>query len=399
MPMKVFKKIVFSLFLLIIIVFGALFAWQPYLFRVLKYRTPDAATYKEFPQALVRKSDSVFHFHRAKNMRNDLDTLKVQDGENRLVPFEDYFTKGNLNAFLVIRNDSVLYEKYSAGYSDSTLTSIFSGAKSMVSILLGKALADGKIKSLNERVTTYIPELKANSAFKHITIKNLLDMKSGLEFQDALGGIVQAFFSDEAKYYYTHDMKAELMKVKLVNAPGTVWKYKSIDPILLGWVLEQATGQTVAQYFEKNIWKKIGTEHNASWGLDHVNGLANTASRFQVTAVDLAKVGRLYLNLGRYNAKQIIPEEWVRESTQLGNEKPSSAKGWQKSAHHHLWWIPQEGEHGDYAAEGMLGQRLYVDPKTNTIIVQFAEKGAGNYPYRKISRYLAGLPFRYPKAE
>ncbi|RYG11801.1 MAG: class C beta-lactamase-related serine hydrolase, partial [Chitinophagaceae bacterium] len=202
--------------------------------------------------------------------------------------------------------------------------------------------------------------------------------------------------SDEAKYYYTHDMKAELMKVELVNEPGTVWKYKSIDPILLGWVLEKATGKTVAKYFEENIWKKIGTQYNASWGLDHPNGLANTASRFQVTAIDLAKIGRLYLNHGKFNRKPIIPENWVNQSIKVGSEKPASAKGWQKSAHHYLWWIPQQGENGDYAAEGMLGQRLYIDPKTNTIIVQFAEHGAGDYPYRKISRYLAGLPFSYP---
>jgi len=394
--MKVLKKIILYFFLLIVFIFGGLFTWHPYLFRVLKYRTPNAKTYKQFPQAVVHKSDSVFHFYRSSNQRNDVDTLHVHDGANQSISFEEYFKKGKLNLFIVIRNDSILYEKYSPGYSDSTLTSIFSGAKSMVSIMLGKALDDGKIKSLNDKVTQYIPELKTNTAYLNITLKNLLDMKSGLEFQDALGGIIQAFFSDEAKYYYTHDMKAELMKVKLVNKPGTVWKYKSIDPILLAWVLEKATGVSVAAYFEENIWKKIGAEYNASWGLDQPNGLANTASRFQVTAIDLAKIGRLYLNQGKYNGQQIVPENWVKQSISIGHEQPVSAKGWQKSAQHYLWWIPQSGDNGDYAAEGMLGQRLYIDPKTKTIIVQFAEHGAGNYPYRKISRYLAGLPFRYP---
>jgi len=394
--MKIIKIILFYFFLITASVFGSLFIWRPYLFRVLKYRTPDAGTYKQFPQAVVGRSDSAFRFARATNLRNDLDTLHVQDGNNQLIPFAEYFRKGKLSAFIVIRNDSVLYEQYGPGYSDSTLTSIFSGAKSMVSIMLGKALADGKIGSLNDKVTQYIPELKSNPAFLNITIKNLLDMKSGLEFKDALGGIVKAFFSDEAKYYYTHDMKAELTEVKLVNRPGTVWKYKSIDPILLGWVLEKATGKPIAKYFEDNIWKKIGTQYDASFGLDHIKGLANTASRFQVTAIDLAKIGRLYLNQGKFNGKQVIPQNWVNQSVKIGNEQSASAKGWQKSAHHYLWWIPQQGNNGDYAAEGMLGQRLYIDPKTNTIIVQFAQGGAGNYPYRKISRYLAGLPFSYP---
>ncbi|WP_231425436.1 serine hydrolase [Pedobacter sp. Leaf250] len=395
--MKFFKRAIGYFFLIIILFFAVLFIWRPYLARVLWYRQPNAVTYKAFPQENVRKSDTTFHFYRTTKTRIDLDSFKVRNGNKQMIPFSEYFKQGQLNAFIVIRNDSVLYEKYSAGYSDSTLTTIFSGAKSMVSIMLGQALNKGYVKSLNDKVTDYIPELNPNPAFKTITLKNLLDMKSGLEFQDTFGGIVKAFFSDEAKYYYTHDMKAELMKVKLVNKPGTVWKYKSIDPILLGWVLEMATGKSVAQFFEENIWRKIGAEYNASFGLDHPGGLANTASRFQVTAIDLAKIGRLYLSFGKYAGKQIVPEGWVRQSINIGNEQPASSKGWQKSAHHHLWWIPQDDENGDYAAEGMLGQRLYVDPKTNTIIIQFADHGAGDYPYRKISRYLAGLPFNYPK--
>lgn len=395
--MKIFKKAAGYLLLIIILLVAGLFIWQPYLVRVLWYRTPNGETYKAFPQEIVKKSDSAFHFIRSGNMRNDLDTLKVRDGNKKFVSFTDYFESGKLNAFIVIRNDTVLYQKYSLGYSDSTLTTIFSGAKSMVSIMVGQALAAGNITSLNDKITDYIPELKSNPSFENITLQNLLDMKSGLEFEDALGGIVKAFFSDEAKYYYTHDMKAELMKVKLVNQPGTVWKYKSIDPILLGWAVEKATGKSVAQFFEENTWHKIGAEYNASFGLDHPDGLANTASRFQVTAIDLAKIGRLYLNNGSYNNSQVVPEDWVKQTIRIGNEKPASAKGWQKSAHHYLWWIPQAGDNGDYAAEGMLGQRLYVDPKTNTIIVQFADQGAGDYPYRKISRYLAGLPFTYPK--
>lgn len=395
--MKTFKKLLLLFIYAFFLSLFALFLWKPYLLNVLKYRTPGAETYKIFPQEISRKSDLAFHFVRATKPRNDLDTLHVLDGNNRSIPLKTYLKNGQINAFIVIRNDSIVYEKYDKGYSDSTLSTIFSGAKSMISIMMGQALADGSIKNLNDKVTTYIPELKSNPAFEQITLKNLLDMKSGLEFQDALGGIVKAFFSDEAKYYYTDNMQAQLMKVKLVNKPGTVWVYKSIDPILLGWVLKKATGKSVAQYFEANVWKQIGAEYNATWGLDQVNGLTNTASRFQVTAIDFAKIGRLYLNKGRYNGKQIVPENWVNQSVNIGTEKPASAKGWQKSAHHYLWWVPQEGNKGDYAAEGMLGQRLYVDPKTNTIIVQFADHGAGNYPYRKISRYLSALPFSYPK--
>ncbi len=394
--MKLARKAVAYFLLLFILAFVGLLIWQPYLVRVLWYRTPDAQTYLAFPQDTVQKSDVAFHFIRPTAQRKDLDTLHVFDGKRKSIPFWDYFEQGKLNAFIVIRNDSILYERYSNGYTDTTLTTVFSGAKSMVSILLGQALEDGSIKSLTQKVTDYIPELKTNPAFEKITLKHLLEMKSGLVFQDALGGIIKAFLSDEAKYYYTHDMKAELLKVKLANQPGTVWKYKSIDPILLGWVIERATRKSLSEYFEEKLWRKIGTEHFATWGLDQKNGLANTASRFQVTAIDWAKIGRLYLKRGSYNNDQIISKDWVSQSVTIGNERPASAKGWQKSAHHYLWWVPQAGGNGDFAAEGMRGQRLYVDPKTNTIIVEFAEHGAGDYPYRKISRYLAGMSFRYP---
>lgn len=397
--MKILKRtIVFGLVAILLILAG-LFISRPYLLRVLWYRTPNATTYQAFPQSIVHPGDSVFRFIKPQHFRNDLDTLSVRDGKGNFISFAEYFQKGKLKAFIVIRNDSLLYQKYSASYSDSTLTTIFSGAKSIISLMIGQALAQGEIKNLDDKVIQYIPELKANPSLKSISIKNLIDMKSGLAFEDALGGgVIKAFLSDEAKYYYTHDMKAELMKVKLVNQPGTVWKYKSIDPILLAWVLERASGKTVAAYFEEHTWKKIGAAHQASFGLDQPGGLANTASRFQVSAIDFAKIGRLYLHLGRYNNHQVLPGSWVKQSVNLGSDKPASAKGWQQSAHHYLWWIPQVGDNGDYGAEGMLGQRLYVDTKTNTIIVQFADGGAGDYPYRKISRYLSGLPFEYPKS-
>lgn len=192
--MKTFKKILLILIYSFFLSLFALFLWKPYLLIVLKNRTPGAETYKIFPQETSHKSDSAFHFIRSGKQRNDLDTLHVLDGNNQSIPLKEYLKNGQINVFIVIRNDSVLYEKYDKGYRDSTLATIFSGAKSMISIMIGQALNEHSIKSLNDKVTQYIPELKPNSAFEEITLKNLLDMKSGLEFQDAIGGIVKAFF-------------------------------------------------------------------------------------------------------------------------------------------------------------------------------------------------------------
>jgi len=384
-------------FLSVCLIFSILFTWRPELIRVVRYQIPDAETYKAYPQTVIHPSDTAFHFIKGATNRNDLDTIHVLDGKKRLLTFNEYLKAGKVSLFMVIRNDSIIYQHFAPGYSDSTLTTLFSVAKTMVSVMLGQALEQGKIKSLGDRLVQYVPELKSNPAFDHITLKNLLDMKSGLKFEDTNGSYIHAFLSDEARFYYTDDIKKELLKVELDHTPGSVYKYESIDAFLLTWALENATGEKISQYFEDNVWKRIGTEYTASWGLDHENGLANTASRFQCTAVDLAKIGRLYLHQGLYNGHQIVPEEWVDRSLHLKGEIPATAKGWQKTAHHYLWWIPQEGENGDFAAEGMLGQRLYMDPLTHTIIVEFAAGGAGDYPYRKVSRYLSGLPFTYPQ--
>lgn len=382
---------------IILLFFAVLFTWRPDLVRVLRYRVPDAETYKVFPQAVIRSAGTAFQFKKAAILRDDLDTVLVKDWENKAIPFKTYLNEGQINLFMVIRNDTIIYEKTTPGYSDTTLTSLFSISKSMLSIVIGKALEQGKIKSLDDHIIQYIPELKANPVFNDITLRHLFTMTSGLEFKDTNGGIVAAFLSDEAKYYYTDDIKKLLLAQKSETPPGIVWKYKSIDAFLLTWALENATGQKVTSYFENEIWKKIGTAHNASFGLDHNNGLANTASRFQCTAIDLAKIGRLYLNGGKYNNNQVINADWVKNTTVLNGKSLAIPKGWQKTTQNYLWWLPQQGIKGEFAAEGMLGQRLFIDKKNNTIIIQLAAKGAGDYPYRKVSSYLSGKPFLYPE--
>jgi len=391
------KKGYHVLLLLILItgVFAILFYRRPELLKVLRYQNPDDQTYRIFPQSVVAKADTAFHFIRTNN-RNDLDTVSVMNSKHELVPFKKYFDDGQLTVFMVIRDDTLIYERCAPGYSDTTLSTLFSVGKSMTSVLLGKALAEGRIKSLTDLLITYVPELRSNPAFERITLRDLLSMKSGLEFRDAESNYLMAIFSDEAKYFYTDDIKKQLLSTKSAQPPGTFYKYRSIDVFLLGWAIENATGQKIAQYFQDKIWKKIGAEYPASWGLDHPDGFANTASRFQSTAIDLAKIGRLYLNEGNYNGIQVIPEEWINESVHLNAESPALSKYWQKTTFHYMWWLPQLPVNGDFSAEGTRGQRLYVDPLTRTIIVQFALKGGGDFPYRKISRYLSGLPFAYP---
>ncbi|WP_306349636.1 serine hydrolase domain-containing protein [Flavobacterium sp. '19STA2R22 D10 B1'] len=395
--MKTFKRIFLITLTIGLVGLAFLFIKNPYLIKVLRYQSPGIETYKIFPQEMVQPSTTPFHFIKPLVQRNDLDTVLVYNSKHVLVPFSDYLKGNNTKVFMVIRNDTVLYEKYADGFTEKTLAPTFSISKSMLSVMVGIALKDGNIKSLEDKITQYIPELKQNKAFNDITISNLLMMQSGLAYKEIQKSFISDVFSDEGKYYYTDDVKKELLQLQKDTVSGTKWKYKSVDPLLLGWVLEEATGKKIPAYFEEKVWKSIGAEQQASWGMDHENGLTNTASKFQSSAIDLAKIGRLYLNKGNYDSIQILPEDWISKSISIGNAKPLTSKYWQESTQNYLWWIPQQGEKGDYAAEGMGGQILYIDPKTNTIIVQFADRGKPDYPYRKISRYLSQIPFQYPK--
>ncbi|WP_080053910.1 serine hydrolase domain-containing protein [Spirosoma aerolatum] len=363
------------------------------LFKILIYKKPTTQTFKDFPIRKTAASKQPIHFPQSpKNLKN-LDTLKVDYKDQGSIPFSEYFDKGKLLAFIVIRDDSIVYQKYKGGFQESTISNTFSVGKTIISILLGKALEDGYIKTINQKITDFIPELKEKENFKNISIKNLLEMKSGFRFKRTGDGILSDLFSDEAKFYYSDDLKRDLANVIPDTVNGTKWHYSNVDVLLLTWVIERASKKYVSDYFGEEIWEKIGAQYPCSWGVDKIGGLENSPSSFQCTAIDLAKVGRLYLMKGKRDTVSIVPEKWINESLLVSpSNKNNTAKGWQKATHQNYWWIPQDSaKEGDYYADGLRGQRLYINPKTNTIIVQLAEAGYGGFPYRKISHYFSGF--------
>ncbi|MEM6806314.1 MAG: serine hydrolase [Bacteroidota bacterium] len=387
--MKVLKILLPALIFLILI----LYLINPQIFKIIRHQKPHTDTYQHFPQRIMKASSDPLSF--VEHPRGNLDTLKVKDGGGNLIPFSQYFEDGQLSAFLVIRQDSILYEKYGSGHTRAKLSNTFSIGKSMLSVLLGKAMADGYIQSLDQEVKSLIPEFKDHPAFTYTSLDHLLQMKSGLAFERTNGNPLHDLFSEEARFYYTDDLKRDLQKVEADTLAGFRWKYSNLDPLILGWALENAVGKKLGEYFEQSIWQEIGAAYEGSWGLDQEGGLENTPSSFQCTAIDLAKIGRLYLELGKGKSEQVLPPAWIAYSLSLREDNVHNThKGWQKATHQNYWWIPTEGKEGDYSAEGLRGQRLYVHPPSKTIIVQFAERGAGGYPYRKIAKYFEGLSFR-----
>jgi CubicO group peptidase (beta-lactamase class C family)/AcrR family transcriptional regulator len=370
-------------------------------YRILRWREPAAdKPVSIFPQRASRRADTPFHFVVSPRQRTDLDTVSVRDIDFRLVPFAEYARNRRIKAFVVIRNDTILYERYRDGYTDSTLSSSFSVAKSITSALLGAALASGRIRSLDDPVVRYVPELASRADFRGVTIRHLLEMKSGFAYTRTKGSLWHDFRSSDAHFYHTGDLHASIGAQRREDPPGTRWAYKDSDTELLAWVLARATGKTLAAQLEEGIWRRIGTEHDASWDLDSRGGHEKAASGLNATARDFARFGRLYLDGGSWNGEQVVPRQWVLSSTTLDSARGEPEVGtWWLMQHSSLWWIPMQNwaAEQDFFADGSRGQRIYVNRRLRTIIVQLADESAQDFPFRKVAHYLAGESYTYPR--
>jgi CubicO group peptidase (beta-lactamase class C family) len=367
-------------------------------YRIIRYREPDARNQGMFPTRIVRKADAPFRFARAATLRADLDTITVRAPDGKRVAFQRYLTDYAVLAFVVIRNDSIIYETYRDGFTPSTVHSSFSMAKSVVSALVGIAVGEGAIKSLDQPVTDYLADLRDKPAYAGVTIRNLLEMKSGLRYTKTGNGWWSDFRSDEAHIYYSSNLRNSLRGAQRELPPGTKWVYKDTDAILLGLVLANATGKTVAAYTEEKLWRRIGAEHDASWSLDHRDGNENVASGFNATAEDFARFGRLFLNGGSWNGTQVVPAAWVSGSTLVDSSRSEpEVSTWWKMQHTLYWWHAIQAPSGDFFADGSHGQRIYVDPSSRTIIVQLANESRQDFPFRRIVAYLNDKSWEYPR--
>ena len=367
-------------------------------YRIVRYREPDARNQGMFPSRPVRKADAPWEFARAAAMRTDLDTVTVRAADATRVPFGKYMVDHKVLAFVVIRNDTIVYETYRDGLTASSIHNSFSVAKSVLSALVGIAVGEGKIRSLDDTVTHYVPELRGRSAFQGMTVRHLLDMKSGLRFTEAEGGMWRSFRSDEARIYYTTNLVETIRDTPRDVEPGTTWVYKDTDAELLGIVLRRATGQTVAAYTEEKLWRRIGTEHDATWHLDHGDGQEKVSSGFNAVARDYARFGRLFLHGGVWSGEQVVPADWVARSTVVDTTREPEISNWWQMQHAMYWWHPLQPPAREYYADGSHGQRIYVDPASRTVIVQLANDSRQDFPFRKIVAYLTGTTFEYPRS-
>lgn len=307
---------------------------------------------------------------------------KFYNSEKLSDTLTSFLTANKSVAFIIIKDDSIRYEQYWEGYGDSSLSNSFSMAKSIVGLLIGVAIDEGKIKSIDQPVGDYIPEFKEGDKSK-ITIRHLLMMSSGLDWNEGYASLT----SQVTEAYYGSDLYKLVANLKVASTPGKEWSYKSCDPELLAIILTKATGVPLAEYASEKIWKQVGATHTAQWSLDHKDGLEKAYCCFYSNARDFARFGKLALNDGKWNDKQIVDSTYVSLITHPNGlidpetNQPVKVYGYQ-------WWTDNFLNHRVFYMRGILGQYVIVVPDMKLIIVRLGHKRstdangkANDYPF------------------
>jgi CubicO group peptidase (beta-lactamase class C family) len=288
---------------------------------------------------------------------------------------QEFLDRNYTNAMMIIKNGKVVYEKYRNMSKPSDHFIGWSTTKSLVSILVGCALEEGKIKSLDEDITSYLPELK-NSAYKGVTIRQVLGMRSGVNYEErydfAHPGIAASNHITSLVKNVTRFVDAA-KTIKRKYKPGEVFEYKTLDTAVLGLLIERITdGGNISAYMTKHLWEPLGTESDGFFLMDGQPGVGRefTGAGFNSTLRDYARIGLMMLHNGKYNGKQIVSKKWVDLSTKsVGPENKQGGYGYQ-------WWTMANSK--AYSAEGLQGQYIYVNPEQNTVIVKFSHYPPGD---------------------
>lgn len=334
--------------------------------RSLVWMDADAGDYMRFPSRAIAPGQLTFDYPKAPGYPDGLPS-DIAPGHPDL---SKMLEQSRTAAFIVIQNDQLVYERYFNGQQPEAVHTSFSVAKSFNSALIGAAIEQGSISSVHEPLTTYIPELlDRDTRFQAITIGNLLSMSSGLRYQAA--GMP---WGDDARTYYDPNLRnLALHGSEIVEQPGERFHYNNYNPLLLGIVLERATGMPVADYLSETLWKPLGASAGASWSLDsEASGFEKMESGINARPIDFAKLGSLYLNRGMWQGSQLLPAAWVDHSTRHADPATPS------SGYQYGWWTFTNETLGDYyAAAGNKGQYVFVFPQDRLIIVRLGEEVGG----------------------
>ena len=288
---------------------------------------------------------------------------------------DQFFTDSDSTGLLVIEHGRLVLEQYFNGADRSTMITSFSATKSWNSALVGAAIAAGYIRSVDDPVTAYIPELaRKDPRFAAITIRMLLEMRSGLAFDGS--GLLE---NDDSVLYNTTALRqAVLDRVRIGNTPGTAFYYNDFNPLLVGIVLERATGRTVTEWLDQTLWQPMGAQYPGSFSIDSVaGGFEKMPSGLNGRPIDLMRLGVLYLNGGSWHGAQLVPAQWVAATTDPASATPAMLG----LSYTMGWWTRIVDGNRIYFAWGNHGEYVMVVPSLDIVVGRFGRQyGLGAPP-------------------
>jgi len=265
-------------------------------------------------------------------------------------------------AFLVIKNDSIVFEKYFDGYNESSKSNAFSMTKSITVTLLGKAIMDGKIKSLDQPVGDFFDEYKTGLGAE-LTVGDLASMSSGMEWSEKYYSIINI----TSESYFTDDLRSLILNQKIINKPGQKFRYSSGDTQLLGMVIEKATNTNLSDYLRNNFTIHMGFENEALWQLDsEESGMEKAYCCFASNAKDFARFGKLYKDNGKWNNEILLDSTFINKAINpVFDTSPYYGYG---------WWLYNYNGKKVFTMNGHRGQFVIVFPEEDIIIVRLGDK-------------------------
>jgi CubicO group peptidase (beta-lactamase class C family) len=322
-----------------------------------------------FPTRTIRHGNEVYPLPKS---NTPLKGVEFTSGGKKFDMY-DYMSLNRVSGLLVLKNGKTAFERYELGNTETTQWMSMSVVKSMSSTLVGAAIKDGYIKSINDPITIYLPKL-AGSAYEGVTVRNLLQMASGVKWDETYTNPA----SDrrrmlEAQVEGKPGAILELMsKLPRAGEPGTIWNYNTGETQVVGELIRAAVKRPVAQYLSERIWSKFGMESDATWWLESPNGQEISGSGLSATLRDYGRFGLFVMNGGVAGGEHIVPEGWFAEA---GSSKVISGK---KVGYGYMWWIPDVSANpvheGAFIARGIFGQFIYLNPKENLVIAVWSAR-------------------------
>ena len=355
-------KLIRRVLVVLLVIYLALFG----LTKAIRYPEPIAAI--KLGLAPASKTPDLMPFHYivaapstfAPWKSGNSETVQNVKYDGKRISFDEFLSKTSTNAFLIIRDGKITYESYLNGKKQETILPSYSVAKTMTSLLVGQLIDEGKIRE-SDTFVSILPEFKAGTSFDKVTIKDLLDMNSGVGVSDNYPSGPSGWGVAIAQMYASTDLNWWLMQNrKMREEPGTFPEYRSVNTQMLGLVIQKVTGRLLADEMTSRVWQKMGADYDATWNVDHKGGYEKAFCCFNATARDYARVGQALMS----GDPQIASAAWKKR---LSTSVVTLDYGWGYGAQ---MWHPYPGIN---LMMGLHGQYIYQDKANKTVIVKLSD--------------------------